>query len=349
MTCLMGSGQLILPRLRGGGIPGFEAGFSLAATVERAKEDQRERDHAAAAEAVPPERPISAPLEEAADRGPSPNVPPLALANVPTQPVDAGPWGAAALAGASECAPVAKKAGGSECASRASGALSTAASQTRGKGRGARNARPKPAASEVSSEGPRWMRDLYEREGVKGELVRRGLLVNDISRSLETQPGVCVMKMMDAPAVKATSPRAEHRVKRLNDQLAKVHGELLKTQSEGQLGFGQRAVTMEALARTNDDPSAGFSNEFLPKQQRLTCGKPTLCRPMGQPYKDLPSMQATDSCFTSGYRGQYWWKSLPESQVARSKQYCRPIDDKYRYRENMILLAGCLRDKVCSF
>lgn len=207
-----------------------------------------------------------------------------------------------------------------------------------------------------TSEPGDWMERQYKREGKRGELLQRSLMVNDISRAMETQAGVCVLKIMDLPKIRSSDPMGDYRLERVNEQLDAMNKSFRSSLSKTQLGTGRRAVTVADLERQSkrsgpDSAAAGGSNEFLPKQQIYTAGKPTLCRPMitDSAYGMVPMLTKDDSLFASENRANFFWKKQPDEDLRKSKSWCRPMDAKYRYRENMTLLSGCLRTKVCSF
>merc|ERR1719453_2786017 len=108
--------------------------------------------------------------------------------------------------------------------------------------------------------------------------------------------------------------------------------------------FGRRPVSLDVLSKPKDT-TVGGSNEFLPKQQRLTIGKPTLCRDrqMLSAYETMPPHLESDSLFCSENRSEFWWKKNTPLQQKELKMHVNPMDHKYMYRENVLKQAAALR------
>merc|ERR1719263_1503504 len=85
--------------------------------------------------------------------------------------------------------------------------------------------------------------------------------------------------------------------------------------------------------------------EVLPKHQRLTAGKPAICRPLAQGSREAISkmMHAEDSHFTSEYRQNAWWKMVAESQKHELKDHVRPLDSWTYFRDEAAQQNKCCR------
>merc|ERR1711865_244832 len=79
----------------------------------------------------------------------------------------------------------------------------------------------------------------------------------------------------------------------------------------------------------------GASSEVLPRHQRLSTGKPAICRPMAQNGEAMQKMmRAEDSHFTSEYRRSGFWKTTIEGQKKEIKEHVRPYDSWTKFRDN---------------
>lgn len=120
-----------------------------------------------------------------------------------------------------------------------------------------------------------------------------------------------------------------------------------KYDSEMQRDFEANKKAMEGKA-DKDGGQAGGSSELLPRQQRLSVGKPAMCRPISLTRKDLAEMMnAEDSHFTSEYRSNGWWKVHPNRQEL--KEHVRPYDSWTTFRDNAAVVNKYSRYPINTY
>lgn len=199
--------------------------------------------------------------------------------------------------------------------------------------------------SEVSSHGSKWKADLLKKETeARGEqtLSSKGILKNDITYAHANTPAVCVMRTMSLPVVpplqnqEATAKYIKHVIKRNQKEDARM-----------QRDFAANKKATEGKADI-DGGQAGGSSEMLPRHQRLSVGKPAMCRPMSLTQKDLAEMMnAEDSHFTSEYRSNGWWKVHPNRQEL--KEHVRPYDSWTTFRDNAAVVNKYSRYPINTY
>lgn len=121
----------------------------------------------------------------------------------------------------------------------------------------------------------------------------------------------------------------------------------------------QRAHELDARCRENflrpgspANSASGGSGEVLPKQQRFTAGRPSLCRPIPE---DMPADKrkayflADDSLNASEHRAKYWWKESPQFQKKELKKHVRPMDSWNHFRDTAVKQKDSLRVPICTY
>lgn len=170
--------------------------------------------------------------------------------------------------------------------------------------------------------------------------------IETLLAKVQSEPPV-VKPYQGLPVIKSNNDFTEFRVNRVKEMLEEEEQKLVaqRIKFANGPGFGKRAVTFATLTKALEcgDDSQGASNEFLPLQQIMTSGKPTLCRPMPEAYSQVPSHLEKDSLFCSENRAEYWWKNNPALEKIVLKHNVRPMDKKYMYRENVLKMQAALR------
>jgi hypothetical protein len=94
----------------------------------------------------------------------------------------------------------------------------------------------------------------------------------------------------------------------------------------------------------------GSASEVLPKQQRLSAGKPKICRPIDSTHQAVKEMfEAEDSHFTSEYRSHGWWKTVMEGQRHELKEHVRPYDGWTMFRDRAAEVNKCARFPINTY
>lgn len=190
------------------------------------------------------------------------------------------------------------------------------------------------ACSEASSDGSSWMKEYEDPAMSCG-----GRLSNDISYSHPTAPGVCVYRQMRMPDV---PPPA-----RSSTNLREIERALRNTQAADTAAQAAFAARGSALLRGSEH---GASSEILPKHQRLTAGKPSICRSLPESIESLAKiLHADDSCFTSEYRSHLWWKTVPQSQKHELKEHVRPFDNWTLFRDQAVKQKAAMRQPMNTY
>jgi len=195
------------------------------------------------------------------------------------------------------------------------------------------------AYSEASSDGSRWAK-AYEDKA--NSLLARGLLSNDLSYAHANTPGVCVLKQMSLPQI----PRCggyEQRTEDLGRALRKAEEEDARA-SAAYAAYAARGPPSRAGSE------AGLDGEVLPKQQKKTIGKPSICRAADESMEALRKhLTADDSYFTSEYRSKMWWKNVMSSQRHELKEHVRPYDNWTMFRDNAAKYAGTMTYPIRTY
>lgn len=157
-------------------------------------------------------------------------------------------------------------------------------------------------------------------------LSTKGLLSNDLTYANNTMPGVCVVRQLKVPEVAdANCAEFQVRIDHMDRSLAK------------NLDWENKRKTMFARAPSVGGSSQGGDCEVLPKQQMMTCGRASLCRPLPTDLHNSDKRGryalADDSMCTSEHRTNFWWKPITDDQRGFVKQFVRPYDEQNRFRE----------------
>lgn len=201
------------------------------------------------------------------------------------------------------------------------------------------------AASEACSMASSW-KQQFAADAPAG-LLSRGLISNDVTRSNETNPGVCVLRQMKLPALK---PSEETDIAMRINYVTKM----LKTAENAEVR-NQRAWRARNAAPSEVGSDRGSPGEVVPRQQRMTAGRPSLCRPLPDDVIKDPQRRRLkyslneDSSFASEHRVNYWWKGNPRWQKKTIKDHVRPYDNWTLFRDNAVQLKGCLRAPINTY
>jgi len=202
------------------------------------------------------------------------------------------------------------------------------------------NPLPYPA-SEASSRGSKWHQKFLS-EAPPG-LFARGLLANDISRATEKSAGVCVLRPMSLPPVAPFEA---------SDMAMRLHA----TKKNLRRRVKEHAAASRAFQEGPSSPggsSRGSQGEMLPKQQRLTIGRPSLCRKLpGDINSDERRTRyalANDSYFASEHRVNFWWKGISDDLTKEIKAHVRPQDSWTHFRDNAFKARATMRHPINSF
>jgi len=200
------------------------------------------------------------------------------------------------------------------------------------------------ACSEVSSDGSKWKKALQKNEG----LASRGLLANDLTYANNCTPGVCVLRQQSLPVIPPPAGQ-EARVKFLKKAI--LHNEKVDARARRAFVETKKMLAKAAAGPAVEGGDAGASSEVLPKHQRLTAGKPAICRPIPQGSREAISkmMNAEDSHFTSEYRCHGWWKMVAESQKHELKEHVRPLDGWTAFRDRAAEVNKCARFPINTY
>jgi hypothetical protein len=181
--------------------------------------------------------------------------------------------------------------------------------------------------SEVYSEGSAWKKDLLKDSGQKS-MAAKGILKNDITYAHANTPGVCVLRTMSLPNIPPPAQQ-ENVVKFLKRSIGRKERE----DARASKAFAAQKALMSQPVKP-DCPEAGDQSEVLPRHQRLTAGKPAICKPLKPNREAVAKMfNAADSHFTSEYRSNGFWKEVMENQKHELKEHVRPFDNWTLFRD----------------
>lgn len=195
------------------------------------------------------------------------------------------------------------------------------------------------ACSEVSSDGSKWKKALHKPDATS--LSAKGVLANDISYAHATTPGVCVLKVMSLPKVPPAAgqefivdslKRSIRRMERKDIRARRAHEDHKKFLAHPEKHGGD----------------VGSASEVLPKQQRMSAGKPKICRPIDGTHEAVKEMfEAEDSHFTSEYRANGFWKATQNMQEL--KEHVRPYDSWTLFRDSAAKGNSCCRFPINTY
>eukprot|EP00929_Paragymnodinium_shiwhaense_P092981 TRINITY_DN5301_c0_g2_i1.p1 TRINITY_DN5301_c0_g2~~TRINITY_DN5301_c0_g2_i1.p1 ORF type:complete len:391 (+),score=88.73 TRINITY_DN5301_c0_g2_i1:133-1305(+) len=195
---------------------------------------------------------------------------------------------------------------------------------------------------EVDDGASTWAK-AFVRDAPPG-LYTRGLLANDITYANNSMPGVCVMRQMKLPTVAdVTESPFQVRMDHVDGQLRNVEA------------WEKKRKAANARPPSPGGSSQGASGEVLPKHQMMTCGKPSLCRPIPKdalrPGHKQRGRYATskDSLMTSEYRSNSWWKPVTDAQKHEIKQFVRPYDNWTLFRDNAAKIRQAARFPISTY
>merc|ERR1712217_243383 len=156
-----------------------------------------------------------------------------------------------------------------------------------------------------------------------------GVLKNDLYYAHANTPGVCIVRQMSLPVVPPPAEQ-EGRVRYARKSIRRCQREDARARKAFE-------VQKSRLAMAGEEGTEGLSNEVLPRHQRLTAGKPALCRPIAQTREAMAkTFMAEDSYFVSEYRHNMWWKNVMEGQKREIKEHVRPYDNWTLFRETAV-------------
>merc|ERR1712232_509993 len=196
--------------------------------------------------------------------------------------------------------------------------------------------------TDVVSEASNWKKH-YQSLAPPG-LYSMGLQVNDITYAHQNTPGVCVLREMKLPAVQAVEQSPfQVRIDHVNRELSSVQARDAKCRA--------------AFARPSSPggSSQGMPGEVLPRQQHLTAGRASICRPLPADVTTTDQRKryslAQDSLTTSEQRSNFWWKGTTENRMKEIKQFVRPLDSWVHFRDDCAKMkqAGNMRFPINSY
>merc|ERR1712224_998549 len=108
-------------------------------------------------------------------------------------------------------------------------------------------------------------------------------------------------------------------------------------------------------ARSEAGSEHGNGAEVVPRHQRRTAGRPSLCRPLPDDIVNDPEKKREryslneDSSFASEHRVNYWWKGSPAWQKKALKEHVRPYDGWSMFRANANMMKEALRTPIHTY
>lgn len=201
--------------------------------------------------------------------------------------------------------------------------------------------------SEASSDGTKWKKGLTLPEGMIS-MAAKGYLKNDLSYAHANTPGVCIQRVMSLPNIPPPAAQ-EAIVKFLKKSIDRKEREDSKARKAFEIQKHKLAQAAIAGADAQRD-DGGVSSEVLPKHQRMTAGKPAICRPNDESREAMAKMMhAEDSHFTSEYRSNGWWKTTLEGQKKELKEHVRPYDGWVQFRDRAAQVNKCARFPINTY
>jgi len=178
-------------------------------------------------------------------------------------------------------------------------------------------------------------------------LLSLGLIGNDITQANENRAGVCVLREMKLPALKAFEETdVAARLRYVTKALAKT--EAADRRAKAAWDRKEKTPSEAGSAR-------GQGAEVVPRHQRKNGGRPSLCRPLPDDVIKDPERRRRryclneDSSFASEHRQNFWWKGNPQWQKKTLKDHVRPYDNWTLFRDNAVSLKGCLRAPINTY
>lgn len=198
------------------------------------------------------------------------------------------------------------------------------------------------ACSECSSDGSKWKKALHKPDA--SSLSAKGVLANDISNAHATTPGVCVLKVMSLPKV---PPAAGQEF--IVDSLKRSIRRMERKDTRARRAYeDEKKLLAHPEKHGGSAPERGSASEVLPKQQRMSAGKPKICRPIDSSHQAVKEMfEAEDSHFTSEYRANGFWKAT--QNIAELKEHVRPFDSWTKFRDAAAQGNSCCRFPINTY